>query len=157
MTQPHPQNVIYLPRGVIPPAAAQPTPIAPTGIPFDRNFFENVLPAAIRSFCDQVKCTMPIVELLTVDGVRHYVNGISGTSDAWVALHTSHENHEEPTQTFVPYQTIFRVEIHPEPDSRRQRKLGFLGFGSPPPALPPGGDGAAPEARPTAKAKRQAK
>lgn len=121
MTQP--SRIIYLPPGV----AAVPAPVAPASnvIPFDRNFFENVLPQAIASFCSQVNCEVPVVELTTVDGVTHYVNGISGVADAWVALQTASPDHEHPVQVFIPYQTIFRVEIHPEHDARRHR-LGFL-------------------------------
>lgn len=128
MTQP--SRVIYLPPGVVagPPA---PQPAAGTsGIPFDRNFFENILPPSIAGFCQQVKCEVPIVELTTVDGLTHYVNGISGLSDAWVALQTSSPEHEHPTQVFIPYQTIYRVEIHPEEDVRRHH----LGFYTPAPA-----------------------
>ena len=124
MTQP--SRVIYLPPGVT-PAAAQPTqaPVAFPGIPFDRNFFEHILPQSIQSFCSQVECKVPVVELLTVDGTTHYVNGISGVSDQWVALHTAMPDHEHPVQVFIPYQTIFRVEIHPAENERRHR-LGFL-------------------------------
>lgn len=120
------QNVIYLPPGVIPaPAATPPSGPAPSNIPFDRNFFEKVLPGAIDSFCTQTECRTPMVELLTVDGTTHFVNGISGVSDSWVALHASRKEHEHPMQVFVPFQTIFRVEIHPEPDTRMAR-LGFI-------------------------------
>lgn len=124
MTQP--QRVIYLPPGVVPtqPVGAPAQPL-PSGIPFDRKFFEETLPAAIKSFCNQVECPVPLVELLTVDGATHYVNGISGVSDLWVALHTASVNHEHPTQIFVPYGTIFRIEIHPEHDEGKAR-LGFL-------------------------------
>ena len=119
-----PSRVIYLPPGVVPaPQNAQPIPI-PSGIPFDRAFFETVLPQSIAGFCSQVECKIPVVELTTVDGTRHYVNGISGVADLWVALHTSIPSHEHPVQVFVPYQTIFRVEIHPEMDEYRQH-LGF--------------------------------
>jgi hypothetical protein len=95
------------------------------GIPFDRQFFEQVLPPAIQSFCTQVQCEVPIVELTTVDGMTHYINGISGVSDQWVALSTSKPDHLHLIQMFIPYQTIFRVEIHPEPDEKRAH-LGFL-------------------------------
>jgi hypothetical protein len=122
MTQP--SHVIYLPPGV----AAVPQ-MAPSngaaGIPFDRAFFEQVLPPAVAGFCQQTNCKVPVVELLTVDGETHYVNGVAGVSDAWVALHTSTTEHELPVEIFVPYQTIFRVEIHPEMDEKRHR-LGFL-------------------------------
>ena len=126
MTQP--QRVIYLPPGVVPPAPSQPqvvTQAGPSGVPFDRTFFEQVLPPSIAGFCQQVQCKVPVVELITVDGVKHYINGISGVADAWVALQTASPEHDHPTQVFIPYQTIFRVEIHPEEDVKRQR-LGFV-------------------------------
>lgn len=122
-------KVIYLPAGVsavpVPPAAS-PT----AGLPFDRAFFEGVLPAAVASFRQQLSCDSPVVEVLTVDGTTHYVKGISGVSDLWVALTTVAEDHEPPTQSFVAYQTVFRVEIHPCGETRRH--LGFVT--SPPPA-----------------------
>lgn len=136
------QNVIYLPPGVVPGQATTP-PVIPSGVPFDRQFFEKVLPPAIESFCQQVGCKVPLVELFTLDGAKHFVNGISGVSDLWVALHVAEENHTHPTQLFVPYQTIFRVEIHPEQDARREH-LGFVtsarvqqltGAAPPPPAV----------------------
>jgi hypothetical protein len=115
---------IYLPPGtVVPPQVI--VPATNPGIPFDRPFFEQILPKAIESFCQQVECKVPVVELLTVDGTTHYVNAISGVSDLWVALQTTQVDHDHPTQVFVPYQTIFRVEIHPAENERRQR-LGFL-------------------------------
>lgn len=103
---------------------AAPQGQGPTGIPFDRTFFEQVLPQSIAGFCSQTQCDVPVVEVTTVDGMTHYVNGISGIADAWVALHTSLPEHEHPVQAFIPYQTIFRVEIHPETDVRRHH-LGF--------------------------------
>ncbi len=120
MTQP--SRLIYLPPGV---AAVPAAPVTNNGAPFDRNFFENVLPPAIAAFCSQGNCEVPVVELTTIDGTRHYVNGISGVADQWVALQTSSPDHEHPTQVFIPYQTIFQVEIHPEHDVRRHR-LGFV-------------------------------
>ncbi len=122
-------RVIYLPPGVaaVPPAP----PSAGNNVPFDRSFFENVLPPAISSFCSQVNCEVPVVELTTIDGVTHYVNGISGVADRWVALQTASPDHDHPTQVFIPYQTIFRVEIHPEHDQRRHR-LGFITTPPPP-------------------------
>ena len=118
-----PENAIFLPPGVVPPTpAAQP---APGGPPFDRDFFEQTLPQAIRSFCTQVVCESPIVELYTVDGAKHFVKNISGVADTWVALHTQREDHEHDIQVFLPYTTIFRVEVHPEEDEG-QRRLGFL-------------------------------
>lgn len=124
MTQP--SRVIYLPPGVVAsaPAPTQPTG-TPSGIPFDRNFFEHILPPSIAGFCQQTHCDVPVVEVSTVDGVTHYVNGISGLSDAWVALQTARPEHTHPTQVFIPYQTIYRVEIHPEDDEHR-RHLGFV-------------------------------
>jgi hypothetical protein len=124
MTQP--SRVIYLPPGVVASAPAPTHPAtAQPGVPFDRNFFENILPPSIAGFCQQTKRDVPVVEVTTVDGVTHYVNGISGLSDSWVALHTSRPEHTHPTQVFIPYQTIYRVEIHPEDDEHR-RHLGFV-------------------------------
>ena len=121
-----PSRVIYLPPGVVAPQGPSSPPVPATpGIPFDRNFFENILPPAINAFCQQVDCKVPIVEVLTVDGVTHYVNGISGVADQWVALHTTRVDHPHAIQMFVPYQTIFRVEVHPEGDEKR-RHLGFV-------------------------------
>ncbi len=116
--------MIYLPPGVIPPAASVPQGMAPSGIPFDRAFFEKLLPQAVQVFCNSVGCHVPRVEVYTMDGSTHFVNGISGVTDTFVALQTSREEHDHPMQVFVPYQTIFRVEIHPESDDGR-RKLGF--------------------------------
>ena len=123
MTQP--ARVIYLPPGVVPsPAPAMATPGIPNAVPFDRNFFEAILSPAIKSFCEQTECKVPIVELMTVDGDTHYINGVAGMTDSWVALHTSSVEHEHPAEVFIPYQTIFRVEIRPEPDEHRHH-LGF--------------------------------
>lgn len=134
-----PPRVIYLPPGV---SAAPPAVPAGSGggAPFDRTFFERVLPPSIAAFCQQIDCDVPVVELTTVDGARHYVNGISGVADSWVALHTSSPEEDHPAQVFIPYQTIYRVEIHPERDARRQH-LGFVTTQAPPtpvaaPALP---------------------
>ena len=68
---------------------------------------------------------MPLVQLFTTDGARHYIRAISGVTDQWVALHTQEEANEEPIQVFIPYATVIRVEIHPDlsPDLRR---FGFL-------------------------------
>ncbi len=118
------QNVLYLPPGV-PAAPSSPTPSAQPGVPFDKAFFQGLLPTAIKNFCDQVACESPIVELLTTDGTRHFVKGISGVADEWVALHTEEEDHEHPMQVFIPYQTIYRVEVHPE-KHHGQRRLGFI-------------------------------
>lgn len=121
-----PSRVIYLPPGVVAPQGSSSPPIPATpGIPFDKTFFQSILPPAINAFCQQIDCKVPIVEVLTVDGVTHYVNGISGVADQWVALHTTRQDHPHPIQMFVPYQTIFRVEVHPEGDERR-RHLGFV-------------------------------
>lgn len=119
--------VLYLPPGVSLPsqAIAAPGTVVSSGVPFDRTFFEQVLPPAVDSFCKQVACTTPLVELRTVDGSTHYVRGISGVSDAWVALHTIQPDHDHPTQVFIPYATIFRVEVHPAENERRHR-LGFV-------------------------------
>jgi hypothetical protein len=123
MTQP--ANVIYLPPGVIAPISQQPAPPIPSGVPFDKSFFEQILPASVLNFCQNTECDTPIVELWTVDGSRHFVKGISGVADSWVALHTQSSDHERPIQVFLPYQTIYRVEIHPEDDAQ-QRRLGFV-------------------------------
>jgi hypothetical protein len=133
MTQP--SSVIYLPPGVVPAAtAAHPS----TGVPFDRQFFEAVLPKAVRAFCNTVECKVPRVEVYTGDGSTHFVNAISGVTDAWVALQTSHEQHTHAIEVFLPYQTIFRVEIHPEDDEGRGH-LGFLlpAMNATPPAVQP--------------------
>jgi len=130
-----PQRVIYLPPGVVAPQGPSGPPVAVTpGVPFDRVFFERILPPAVEAFCAQANCNVPIVEVITVDGARHYVNGISGVADQWVALQTTNPDHPHSTQVFVPYQTIFRVEIHPEADERR-RHLGFVAE-TPPTAFP---------------------
>lgn len=148
-----PSRVIYLPPGVVPPPAAATPQAAPinNGIPFDRSFFEQILPAAINGFCKQVGCEIPVVEVSTVDGATHYVNGISGVSDQWVALSTARPDHPHPVQMFVPYQTIYRIEIHPEPDEKR----AHLGFVTNPPrepeVIPPL---AVPAAKPRAAAQR---
>ncbi|MEX2080359.1 MAG: hypothetical protein WEC33_01980 [Dehalococcoidia bacterium] len=126
MTQP--SRVIYLPPGLV-PAPAPPADVhtagSGTGIPFDRQFFTETLPASVQVFCEQAVCPVPVVEVLTVDGTTHYVNAVAGASDSWVALQTANVEHEHPTHVFIPYLTIFRVEIHPEPDVNRQR-LGFV-------------------------------
>jgi len=147
MTQ-APTSVIYLPPGVI-PAASGPPPVPGTGIPFDRAFFERLLPQAVQVFCNNVECNTPRVEIYTLDGSTHYVNGISGVTDTFVALQTSREEHEHPMQVFIPYQTIFRVEIHPESDNGR-RKLGFTLGAKVPPAIQPA---AAAQPQPKAKGK----
>lgn len=123
MTQP--KNVIYLPPGVVPPPGPAAVP-PPSGIPFDKTFFAQVLPASVQNFCQQAECEGPIVEVFTVDGSRHYVKGISGVADLWVALHTVDPDHDHDLQVFLPYQTIFRVEVHAGA-ATEQRRLGFVG------------------------------
>ena len=73
MTQP--QRVLYLPPGVVPGAASAQPQVPSGGMPFDRTFFEQILPQSIQAFCSQLQCTFPVVELMTVDGTTHYVNG----------------------------------------------------------------------------------
>lgn len=119
-----PQNVIYLPPGVVPAAPAPPPP-PEARAPFDRQFFEAVLPQAVASFCKQVNCGAPRVELFTTDGSTHFVTGISGVTDAWVAVQAARDDHPHIIQAFVPYQTVYRVEIHAESDESR-RHLGFV-------------------------------
>ena len=81
------QNVIYLPPGVVTPQSASGPPTT-AGVPFDKAFFQNMLPTAIKHFCEQADCDSPIVELLTTDGTRHFVKGISGVADQWVAVNS---------------------------------------------------------------------
>ena len=123
MTQP--QRVLYLPPGVVPGVSSQQQQALPNGPPFDRAFFEQFLPQAVQAYCNQLGCTHPVVELLTVDGTTHFVNGIVGVADQWVALQTSQEGHDHVKQVFLPYATVFRVEVHPSPDSKRNH-LGFV-------------------------------
>lgn len=134
------RSPLILPPGAVPTA---PTP-TPSGPPFDRNFFESVLPSAIQSYCSQVSCTMPLVQLFTADGARHYIRAISGVTDQWVALHTQEELNEQPVQVFIPYATVIRVEIHPDlsPDLRR---FGFLTEDSPPAEQITAGEAATPD------------
>ena len=115
------RSALILPPGAVPPESPAPA----SGPPFDRNFFEAVLPSAIQSYCTQVACTMPLVQVFTADGARHYIRAISGVTDRWVALHTQEEVNEQPVQVFIPYVTMIRIEIHPDlsPDLRR---FGFL-------------------------------
>lgn len=130
-----PARVIYLPPGVT-PTPQLPATVPNSNIPFDRNFFEKVLPQSIHNFCEQVDCEgLPVVELLTVDGTTHYVKGISGVSDVWVALHTSQLDHDHPVQVFIPYQTVFRVSIHAGEEPNR-RRLGFIVDSRPAPKAP---------------------
>lgn len=119
-----PSNVIYLPPGVMPPvqgAVGSPGP----AVPFNREFFQRMLPAAVKDYCEQVHCISPQVQVVTVDGVVHHVVGIAGVADAWVALHATREDHPHAMEIFLPYQTIYRVEIHPEADDGHNH-LGFL-------------------------------
>ena len=119
-----PSRVLYLPPGVVPgPQAPAQQIVGQPGIPFDRTFFEQVLPSAIAEFSKQSGHERPMVELLTVDGMTHHVVGISGVADTWAALHTRVENHDHDVQIFVPYTTIFRLAIHGAEDER-----GHLGF-----------------------------
>ncbi len=119
MTDPAP---LVLPPAVLPPERPAPPP---SGAPFDRRFFESVLPGAVRAYCTQVACTIPLVQLFTSDGARHYIRAISAVSDSWVALHTQAERNEQPIQVFIPYPAIMRVEIHPDL-SPELRRFGFL-------------------------------
>ena len=126
-------NVIYLPPGVVAP----PPPMQHSnGAPFDRAFFQQVLPQAVSAFCAQAGCESPVVEVLTTDGTTHYVVGISGFTDTWVALHVSEPDHDHPVQVFLPYATVFRVEIHPASDIHEGR-LGFVTRAAPPAHLGP--------------------
>jgi hypothetical protein len=149
MTQP--SRVLYLPPGVTPPVAVvAPQGPIPTGVPFDKTFFAGMLPQAVNAFCSQVPgCDSPVVELLTVDGQTHFVKGISGVADAWVALHTQSPDHDHAVQVFIPYQTIFRVAIHAAEDERR-RHLGFM-INEPPVVLPPAAVESPAAAAPAAK------
>ena len=113
---------LVLPPGVLPPPRPAPPP---QGAPFDRRFFEQVLPQAVQAYCSQVACTLPLVELRTVDGATHYIRAISAVADQWVALHVQEQHEERPVQVFIPYPTILRVEIHPEPGPEL-RRMGFL-------------------------------
>ena len=155
MTQP--QRVLYLPPGVVPGAPPPQQQMPVSGLPFDRTFFEQVLPQAVQAFCTQLGCTHPVVELLTVDGTTHFVNGIVGVADQWVALQTSQEGHDHVTQVFLPYATVFRVEVHPSPDSERNH-LGFvLDSVKRPPQLPaPAEETAVAAAKPVAAASKPA-
>lgn len=122
-----PQRVIYLPPGVVPGPVAQPqgaAQIVPSGVPFDRTFWEQILPGAIGSFSKQISCEQPLVQVLTVDGAAHFVKGVAGVSDTWVALHTQVEDTDQAVEMFVPYQTIFRVSIYP--CEEHNRRLGFI-------------------------------
>jgi hypothetical protein len=127
--------------------------VHPSGIPFDRAFFERLLPQAVQSFCSQTTCPLPVVEVLTMDGSRHFVNAVSGVTDTFVALQTSLEDHDHVVQAFIPYQTIYRVEIHPEADDNR-RRLGFALDAKTPPAIQEAADGNRPAATKGGRRKR---
>jgi hypothetical protein len=105
----------------------------PNLVPFDRQFFEAILPQAIGSFSQQIGCDQPLVQVLTVDGAQHFVKGVAGVSDAWVALHTQVEDTEQAVEMFVPYQTIFRVSI--VPCEEHNRRLGFILSSRPTPTV----------------------
>ncbi len=94
------------------------------GAAFGRDYFQTILPQTVQSYCDQVSCTNPVVEVYTIDGRKFYVRAVSATSERWVALDTQDDD-EEPVQVFLPYETVLRIEIHADltPEMRR---LGFL-------------------------------
>ena len=117
-------NVLYLPPGVTAPSPMPVQMPMPSGIPFDRKFFESILPQSVAAFCSATKCEIPRVELLTVDGTTHFVSGIVGVADAFVVLQAAKEDHLHPIEVFIPYNTIFRVEVHPESELRR--RMGFV-------------------------------
>jgi hypothetical protein len=118
------RNAIVLPAGVVlpPPPAVAPMPEGP---PFDRVFFERYLSEVAAAFCERAGCDSVIVELLTTDGATHLVRGISAIHDQWVALQTVSRERRYPVDAFIPYQTIFRVELHPRL-ARQPRRLGFV-------------------------------
>ena len=152
MTMPVSRNIIYLPPGVLPPAQVGTPVVAPSGIPFDRQFFETILPQAIKAYCEQSNCTSPQVQVATIDGALHHIVGISGVTDSWVAVQASREDHPHVMEIFLPYQTIYRIEIHPEGDEGH----GHLGFVLPvdgvTPAVQPPAIAAPKSARPHKKA-----
>ncbi len=117
-------NVLYLPPGVTAPSPMPVQMPMPSGIPFDRKFFESILPQSVASFCSATKCEIPRVELLTVDGTTHFVSGIVGVADSFVVLQAAKEDHLHTIEVFIPYNTIFRVEVHPETELRR--RMGFV-------------------------------
>lgn len=144
-------NVLYLPPGVIPPVSSQAAPTGmPSGVPFDRAFFERILPQAIAAFCSQTECNIPRVELLTVDGTSHFITGIIAVTDSWVALQVAEEEHDHAIQVFIPYTTIYRVEVHPE--TERRKHIGFIRQDSPPIAAPTTLEVSAPAGEPEAVA-----
>ncbi len=116
------QNALILPAGVVPPPATLPP--SPAGPPFDRAFFESILPEVAVAFCERAQCDSVIVELLTADGTTHLVRGISALHDQWVALQVASTKHQHEVDVFIPYQTIYRIEIHPRL-ARQPRRLGF--------------------------------
>jgi hypothetical protein len=118
-----PATGLVLPPGVIlPPPTPSP---AQEGPPFNRAFFEQFLPQVAAAFCERAGCDSVIVELLTTDGATHLVRGISAIHDQWVALQIVSRERRYPVDAFIPYQTIFRVEIHPRL-ARQPRRLGFV-------------------------------
>ena len=118
-----PGTALVLPPGVILPP---PNPIPPPdGPPFGREFFERFLPQVAAAFCERAPCDSVIVELLTTDGATHLVRGISAIHDQWVALQLVSKERRHPVDAFIPYQTIFRIEIHPRL-ARQPRRLGFV-------------------------------
>ncbi len=110
--------------GLILPPGLGSTPSASSGAAFGRDFFESVLPQSVQSYCNQVTCTAPVVEVYTIDGRKYYVRAVSAVSERWTALDTQDDD-DEPVQVFLPYETVLRVEIHADltPEMRR---LGFL-------------------------------
>lgn len=64
------------------------------------------------------------MQLLTVDGTTHYVKGVAGVAENWVALHTQTQDRDLTAEVFVPYTTVFRLAIHPCDD--HNRRLGFI-------------------------------
>lgn len=117
------KNVLYLPPGAS--RSPQPAPDGGANTPFNRAFFEEILPVAVAAFVEQAKTRGAVVELTTVDGVTHVVRGISGFHDAWIALHVTKAGHPHPIQAFIPYGTVLRVEVHPHSDDHPTR-MGFV-------------------------------
>jgi hypothetical protein len=129
MTQ-QPSRVIYLPPGVVAPQGpSSPAVPANPGIPFDKAFFQQILPAAVDGFCQQVGCNVPILEVLTVDGMTHYVNGIIGVADQWLRSR-SQAGPRARDQMFVPYRRYSAWSSSRA--GRRRRHLGFAASGDKP-------------------------
>lgn len=134
------RNLLVLPPGVLlppPPPPAGPQPGSP---PFNRDFFERILPEVAAAFCERAACDSVIVELITTDGATHLVKGISALSEQWVALQLASTEYDHEIDSFIPYQAIYRLELHPRlaREPRRLGYLGTLGRGAPPALLPPG-------------------